>query len=186
VATSTELAIRLHKSLLATENNVGADKTASDWIKSHPKDFRFRLYLGDLAAARKDYAVAIQHYRSIIDQQPNNVVALNNLAWVSGQTKSPKAIEYAEKANKLAPNQPAFMDTLAMLIAEKGDTAGAITLLQKALEIAPQAAAIRLNLARVLISAGKKEEARSELDNLAKLGDKFANQEEVTRLKKSL
>ena len=73
-----------------------------------------------------------------------------------------------------------------MLMAEKGDTAGAIVLLQKALEIAPQAAAIRLNLARVLISAGKKEEARSELDNLAKLGDKFADQEEVARLQKSL
>ena len=73
-----------------------------------------------------------------------------------------------------------------MLMAGKGDTSGAIVLLRKALEIAPQAAAIRLNLVRVLISAGKKEEARSELDNLTKLGDKFAEQDEVTRLKKSL
>ena len=100
--------------------------------------------------------------------------------------KSPKAIEYAEKANKLAPNQPGLMDTLAMLMADKGDTAGAITLLRKALEISPQAAPLRLNLARVLISAGKKDEARSELDTLAKLGDKFPEQAEVTRLQKSL
>ena len=183
---STELAIRLHKSLLAAQNNVEAEKTANDWIKAHPKDLGFRLYLGDLATARKDYTAAIQQYRSVIEQQPDNALALNNLAWAAGQEKSPKAIEYAEKANKLAPNQPAFMDTLAMLMAEKGDTAGAIILLQKAVEIAPQAAAIRLNLARVLISAGKKEEARSELDNLAKLGDKFVDQQEVTRLKKSL
>lgn len=186
LAPSTELAIRLHKSLLAAQNNVEAEKTASDWIKAHPKDSGFRLHLGDVATARKDYPAAIQQYRSVIEQQPENALALNNLAWATGQTKSPKAIEYAEKANKLAPNQPAFMDTLAMLMAEKGETAGAIALLQKALEIAPQAAAIRLNLARVLISAGKKEEARSELDNLTKLGDKFADQEEVTRLKKSL
>jgi predicted Zn-dependent protease len=47
---------------------------------------------------------------------------LNNLAWVAGQMKDPKAIEYAEKANKLAPNQPALMDTLAVLLMDKGDT----------------------------------------------------------------
>lgn len=185
-APSTELAIRLNKTLLASQNATEADKTANDWIKAHPKDVAFRLYLGEAATARKDYPAAIQHYRSVVDQQPENVVALNNLAWVAGQTKSPKAIEYAEKANKLAPNQPGLMDTLAMLMADKGDTAGAITLLRKALEISPQAAPLRLNLARVLISAGKKDEARSELDTLAKLGDKFPEQAEVTRLQKSL
>jgi putative PEP-CTERM system TPR-repeat lipoprotein len=185
-APSTELAIRLHKTLLASQNANEADKTASDWIKAHPKDVAFRLYLGDVATARKDYPAAIQHYRTVVDQQPENALALNNLAWAAGQLKSPKAIEYAEKANKLAPNQPALMDTLAMLMADKGDTAGAITLLRKALEISPQAAALRLNLARVLISAGKKEEARSELDTLAKMGDKFPEQDEVMRLQKSL
>ena len=185
-APSTELVVRLHKTLLASQNATEADKTASDWIKAHPKDVVFRLYLGDVATARKDYPAAIQHYRSVVDQQPENALALNNLAWAAGQMKSPKAIEYAEKANKLAPNQPALMDTLAMLMADKGDTAGAITLLRKALEISPQAAPLRLNLARVLISAGKKDEARSELDTLAKLGDKFPEQNEVTRLQKSL
>jgi tetratricopeptide (TPR) repeat protein len=39
---------------------------------------------------------------------------LNNMAWVAGQLKDPKAIEYAEKANKLAPDQPALLDTLAV------------------------------------------------------------------------
>jgi Flp pilus assembly protein TadD len=78
------------------------------------------------------------------------------------------------------------MDTLAMLMADKGDTAGAIALLRKALEISPQAAPLRLNLARVLINAGRKDEARSELEALAKLGDKFSGQDEVTRLQKSL
>ena len=183
---STELAIRAHKAMLASNNTAEADKTANEWLKTHPKDVTFRLYLGDIATARKDYPVAAQYYRSVVEQQPENALALNNLAWVSGQMKSPKALEYAEKANKLAPNQPALMDTLAMLMADKGDTAGAIALLRKALEISPQAAPLRLNLARVLISAGRKDEARAELDTLAKLGDKYPAQAEVTRLQKSL
>jgi hypothetical protein len=46
--------------------------------------------------------------------------------------------------------------------------------------VAPQASPIRLNYAKALIKAGKKDEARSELDQLAKLGDKFPAQAEVT------
>lgn len=183
---SPELAIALHKALLASQNPREADRTANEWLRAHPKDVSIRLYLGDLATARKDYPAATQHYRSVIDLQPENALALNNLAWVSGQMKSPKAIEYAEMANKLAPNQPALMDTLAMLMADKGDTTGAIALLRKALDISPQAAPIRLNLARVLISVGRKDEARTELEKLATLGDKFSEQAEVTRLQKTL
>ena len=181
-----ELAIKLHTVLLVSGNTAEADKFAATWVKDHPKDIALRIHQGDLATARKDYTLATQYYRGALETQPNNPLILNNLAWVAGQLKSPKAIEYAEKSNQLAPNQPPFMDTLAMLLAEKGETAKAIELLRKALAIAPQAAAIQLNLAKVLMSTGKKDEARKELEALAKLGDKFPAQAEVTKLQKEL
>ena len=102
----------LHKTLLASQNNGEADKTANEWLKAHPKDVAFRLYLGESATIRKDYPSAAKYYRSALDLQPENARALNNLAWVLGQMKSPQAIEYAEKANKLAPNQPALRNCL--------------------------------------------------------------------------
>jgi putative PEP-CTERM system TPR-repeat lipoprotein len=185
-APTSELAIKLHKALLSAGKTAEADKAASSWLRDHPKDVAFRLYSGDLATARKDYSAAAQYYRAAVDLQPENALALNNLAWVSGQMKSAKALEYAERANRLAPNQPAFMDTQAVLMAEQGDTAGATALLLKALEIAPQAAAVRLNLAKVLILAGRRDEARVELEALAKLGNKFPEQAEVKRLQGTL
>ena len=78
------------------------------------------------------------------------------------------------------------MDTQAMLMAEQGDNEGATTLLRKALEIAPQAAAVRLNLAKILVRAGRNDDARVELDALAKLGDKFSEQAEVKRMQGTL
>ena len=78
------------------------------------------------------------------------------------------------------------MDTLAMLLASKGETSRAIELLRKAMVIAPQAASIQLNLAKILIAAGKKDDARKELDALAKLGEKFPSQTEVSQLLKAL
>jgi putative PEP-CTERM system TPR-repeat lipoprotein len=181
-----EIAIKLYSLLLTSGNGGEAEKIATAWHREHPKDIGLHLHQGDIANARKDFAQAVQHYRAALDIQPDNPLILNNLAWALGQQKSPKAIEYAEKANQLAPNQPALMDTLAMLLAAKGEPAKAIDLLRRALVIAPQAAPIQLNLAKTLIGAGKKDEARKELEALAKLGDKFPGQDEVSRLQKEL
>lgn len=183
---NSELAIKLHSAFLASGNNAEADKHANSWLKDHPKDIAFRMYLGDLSAAKQDYTQAIAHYQTALNQQPNHPTILNNLAWISGKTGAPKAIEYAEKANQIAPNQPAFMDTLAMLLAKKGESDKAIELLRKAMAISPQAASIQLNLAKVLIAAGKKDEARKELEAVAKLGEKFPAQSEVSQLLKTL
>lgn len=183
---SSDLAIRLHATMLNAGKKAEAEKQAATWLKENPKDVGFRMYMGDLATTAKNHGQAVTHYQSALALQPNNALILNNLAWASGQIKSPKALEYAEKANELSPNQPAIMDTLAMLLADKGDSAKAIELLRKAITLAPQAASIQLNLAKVLINAGKKDEARKELDALAKLGDKFPSQAEVSQLQKSL
>jgi putative PEP-CTERM system TPR-repeat lipoprotein len=182
----SELAGKLYSALLGGGNTAEAEKFAETWLKEHPKDARFRLQLGELATARKDYAGAAKQYRLLLEAQPENAAVLNNLAWVAGQMKDPKAIEYAEKANKLAPNQPAVMDTLAVLLLDKGDSARALDLLKKALELAPQASQIRLNYARALLKTGQKTEAKGELDQLAKLGDKFPAQAEVGQLLKGL
>lgn len=181
-----ELTIKLHSSLMASGNAAEADKTAAAWLKDQPKDIAFRMYLGDRASGQKNFSQAVNHYQTALNIQPNNALILNNLAWASGQIKSPKAIEYAEKANQLAPNQPAFMDTLAMLLADSGETVKAVELLRKALTYAPKASAIQLNLAKVLIASGKKDEARKELEGLAKMGDKFLGHAEVSQLLKSL
>ena len=110
----------------------------------------------------------------MLESQPNNVLALNNLAWVSGQLKDPKALEYAEKADKLAPNNPAILDTLGMLLVEKGDTQARHRIAAEGgRACARMPPSIRLNLARALVKDGQKDAAKKELETLAKLGDKF-------------
>lgn len=183
---ATELAVKLHAVLLAGGSAAEAEKFAESWINDHAKDMQFRLYLAESANGRKDYATASKHYRVLIDAQPNNPAMLNNLAWTLGQLKDPKAIDYAEKAYKLAPEQAAVMDTLGVMLVEKGDAARGVELLQMASKQAPQNSMIRFNLAKALVKTGKKDEAKKELDELAKLGDKFAEQAEVTKMLQSL
>jgi cellulose synthase operon protein C len=182
---STELAAQLHSTLVAA-HDAGSDKFVADWIAGHPKDAAFRLYLAGAARERKNYAEAARQYNAVMGIAPNNPLVLNNLAWVSGQLKDPKALEYAEQANRLAPNQPDIMDTLGALLVEKGDTQRGVDLLQKASSSAPQRSAIRLDLAKGLIKAGRSSDAKKELEALAKLGDQFPQQAEVTQLMKGM
>lgn len=186
VAASSDLTGRLHSVLIADGKLAEAKQVADAWIKANPKDAGFRLFIADSANKRKDYPAAVAQYRALLGAQPNNAAVLNNLAWALGRMGDPKAIEHAEQANKLAPNQPAIMDTLGRLLVEQGKVERGLDLLGKAVALAPQAAEIRLNYAWGLIKAGKKPEARQELDGLAKLGDKFPGQAEVSELLKGL
>jgi putative PEP-CTERM system TPR-repeat lipoprotein len=184
---STDLAVRLYAVLTAGPGGAtAASDFGASWLKSHPKDHAFRLKLAESALAMKQYPVAVQHYRKVLEAAPKNAIVLNNLAWAEAQSNDPKALEHAEEANRIAPNQPAIMDTLGTLLVEKGDTARGLDLLQKASGQAPQVPGIRLNLAKALIKAGQKDAARRELDELAKLGDKFPQQAEVAQLRRSL
>jgi thioredoxin-like negative regulator of GroEL len=78
------------------------------------------------------------------------------------------------------------MDTLGVLLVQQGETARGLELLRKATALAPQVPHIRLNLAKALINAGQKEAAKKELDELARLGQKFAQHAEVKQLRQGL
>ena len=124
--------------------------------------------------------------RSINVAEPDNAFAHNNLAWTLAKLKHDGALDHAEKANSLMPNQPAFMDTLATLLADSGKFKEAIDLQKKVVELQPADNSYRLNLAKIYIKSGDKTLARSELERLAQLGDKFPAQKEVHELQGTL
>jgi tetratricopeptide (TPR) repeat protein len=127
---------------------------------------------------QKDYPAAARWYKNILKTYPNNVVTLNNLAWVLGQLNDPTAIEYGQKALSLAPNAPAVMDTVGWLYVEKGDIPKGLELLNSAHQRAPGIASIQLNLAKALIKAGQGPAAREHLEALSRLpGDTPVRQE---------
>lgn len=183
---SSELAIKLNAVLISASQVAEADKFATGWLKEHPRDVAFLQYLGDRAAAQLEYAKAESHYLAVIQLQPDNAVVFNNLAWVAARLKKPDALAHAEKANALRPDQPAFMDTMAMILAERNQLGKALELEKRAVALQPQYAPFRLNLARLYIQSGDKASAKTELNQLAKLGDKFPGQAEVERLLKTL
>lgn len=183
---TTSTAEKLHASLLAGDKRADAEARATQWTQAHPGDATFILYLGGRALAEQRFAEADARFQQVVKLQPDNPIALNNLAWTSARLDKPGAVELAERANKLAPNQPQFMNTLAVILAMRKDWKRAIEIQQKAVTLQPQNNAFRLSLAKMYVSAGENSLARKELEQLARLGGRFPNQQEVAALRSQL
>ncbi len=174
-----QAAVQLHQTLLASGKAADADAFARSWTAAHADDTVFIFYLGDNALRRKDLAAAQQQYEAVLKVQPEQALALNNIAWLLLEQKKPGALAYAERAVKAAPDRPALLDTLAMVHAAEGRGDKAVALQKRALQLLPDDPMLRLNLARFLLQTGEKREAKAELDRLDLLGERFARQEEV-------
>ena len=100
-------------------------------------------------------------------------------AWLLHKQGSAGALPLAEKAHALAPDQPAYIDTLAAVLADQGQVAKALPLQQRAVELQPGNPMLRLSLARLYLKSGDKAQAGKQLDQLAALGKGFSAQDQV-------
>lgn len=183
-ANSPVLAFRQHAVLVELGKTTEADMFSAKWQRENPNDAVFLLYLGDAALARNDLLAAEKIYLAVVNLKSKNAVAYNNLAWVLDKLKKSGALAYAEKANELMPNQPAFMDTLASIYASNGNFEKAVSLQSKVLTLDPKNMAYKLNSAKIHISSGKKDLARKQLEELRSLGESFPAHAEVATLLK--
>jgi cellulose synthase operon protein C len=179
-------AIKLHLALAAAGKQPEADKFAASWTAENPKDAVFLFHLGDQVLAKGDFAGAESRYRDVLKVQPNNALALNNVAWLLVKQNKPGAVEAAEKANALLPDRAPLMDTLALALLASNQGPKALEVQKKAIERAPEDPSLRLGLARIYLKTGDKAAARIELERLSKLGSRFSGQSEVTELLKSV
>jgi tetratricopeptide (TPR) repeat protein len=143
-----------------------------------------RMYLAEVYLADGQTRSAIEQYEIVLQQNPKYMPAMNNLDTAYQQEKNPLALEYAEKAYKIAPDNPAIMDTLGWILVEQGNTGRGLPLLQKALSLAPDVAEIRYHFAVALVKSGDKAKARKELDTLLSSGKDFPSREEAKTLLK--
>jgi putative PEP-CTERM system TPR-repeat lipoprotein len=163
-----------------------AELRVTQWLKANPSDGVAQLYLAELHMANKQFKPAAELLQGLLKRQPDSVIVLNNLAWTWQQDKDPRALGMAERAAKLAPENPAVLDTLGWILVEQGDVKRALPLLQKALSLAPAAPEIRYHQAAALSKSGDKAGARKELEKLLAEKKPFAQQDEARALLKLL
>lgn len=177
-----EAAIRLHRALMRADRQPEAEKVAAAWVAAHPQERDLRYYLGEQAMMGGDFARAVAQFQAVLQHHPNYVPALNNMAWAMVRLGDKGALVPARRATELQPDVPALLDTLALALAQDKQFDEAVKVQKRVLELAPDEPNGRMTLARIYLQAGKSAQARTELQTLAALGDKFPAQPEVQKL----
>jgi Tfp pilus assembly protein PilF len=144
------------------------------------------MYLAEVYLADGQTRSAIEQYEIILQQNPKYMPAMNNLATAYQQEKNPLALEYAEKAYKIAPDNPAIMDTLGWILVEQDNTGRGLPLLRKAVSLAPEVGEIRYHFAAGLVKAGDNSKARKELEILLSSDKGFPSREKAGTLLKQI
>ncbi|HEV8079014.1 MAG TPA: tetratricopeptide repeat protein, partial [Marinobacter sp.] len=130
--------------------NQGKPEEALDVLQAaaetHNNHIAIQLAQADLLMNQQQNTQAAELYSQIIVTQPNNVVALNNLAWLLREQDNPRATELAGRAAELAPEAPAILDTYGWILHLGGNHEQAKVLIEQALALAPGSVEIQEHL----------------------------------------
>jgi Tfp pilus assembly protein PilF len=117
------------------------EKRLREACTQNPQSMVLLLHLADLYDLRGRYRDAETLYRQILDakNEPKNVVALNNLAWLLAHREggAPEALGYIEKAVSGLGRRADLLDTRGLVYLKLGKREAALADLKEASEEAP-------------------------------------------------
>jgi cellulose synthase operon protein C len=182
----SSVAVREYAALNSAGRGTEAAALADKWMKDHPKDITFPLLLAETNQRSNALPAALKGYDRVLAIDPDNIVALNNAAWILATNKDARAIEYAERAHRASPLNANVLDTLGFALMQNGQSKRAVPLLRMASSIAPAQDQLRLHLAQALADTGDKAGARNELAQIVKSGKSSAVRDEAEKLQSTL
>jgi len=178
---NTDTPIAIARYLAAVENNQ-ARKTAEDILRmileNDSDSTEAMSILAMLLQVTGRFAESAAFYQQILTLQPDNVIAINNLAWIlcEEQGQYQQALELAQRGLEKAPDYIDLIDTRGVAYYRLGEFDKAIQDFTKCLKLypegAPSAVASYLHLGKALSKLGQKDKAVESIKKALELNSK--------------
>jgi tetratricopeptide (TPR) repeat protein len=157
------------------------DALVFGWLQANPRDLAARLALAEELEQRGALEQASREYELALQYQPDSVLILTRLARLKGGAGDPQALDLAQRAHELLPEDPQVQGTYGWLLAQYQDSERGLELLQTAIEQAPKDAEIRYWLAATLALNRDRVRARQELQTLLDMNQDVIDPAELQR-----
>ncbi len=155
-------------------------------VKINPNNFAAHMKLAHIFQQQEKLNDATKHYQAILDEYPDNVIVLNNLAWIYHQNNNPDALELAARAYQIAPKSAGIADTYATILVSQGDRVKGIEIFEKASKLAPEDFDIQYRLANAYASSNQTKQAIQILKTIVETDQTFSEKEMAINLLKKL
>lgn len=148
--------------LLDRDHDERALQAANEALESFPGNVRIRYARAMLLDSMDKPEQAEADLRTIIEEQPDNAVALNALGYIltTRTDRLDEARDYIERALAIDPENPAILDSMGWVLYLQGNTDESLSYLSRAWEAYadPEVAA---HYGEALWQTGNQEQARS-------------------------
>ncbi len=152
--------LRLAQSQWESDDPEAGNTTLENWLKGHPEDYQVRFVLANHYLLQNQLDKAKVNFAKLNEKFPKDALVLNNLAWITRAENPDQALSYAKEALNLAPQDPEIMDTLGVILMDKGQAQEGLRYLRKAVERSPNNLSTQFHLAQGLARNGDKVEAQ--------------------------
>jgi tetratricopeptide (TPR) repeat protein len=143
-----------------------AIKAADAAVESYPTNQPILVTAAMLYQGADQKAKAQSAYEELLKQNPQNILALNNLAWLYHQNGDKRAMDLARKAYELKPDNAAIADTYGWILFQAGKQSESVKVLEKAHQLAPNSYEIGMHLVEAYRKAGNDKQAKAILSKL--------------------
>jgi putative PEP-CTERM system TPR-repeat lipoprotein len=130
-----------------------------DWSRQQPEDLSSQAMLAMLMHGEGMVDGALPIYERLYAAGQNNILILNNLAWILHERGDARALEIAAKAYEMDPNRPEVADTYGWILFNTGQRDKGLSILQQAHLAYPTQTEIAYHTAVALSDAGRSSEA---------------------------
>ncbi|MDH5611246.1 MAG: PEP-CTERM system TPR-repeat protein PrsT [Gammaproteobacteria bacterium] len=179
---SSELAIKLSDVLVRSGEFDTATKPLLAWLSSHPDEVRVLQFLGSTYQNMKQNKEAIKAYEKVLTIQVDNLVALNNLAWLYSLANNPKSLELAERAYNANSSDASIQDTYGWVLVQQGQTDKGLGLLEQVMKSLPGVPEVQYHYAVALMKSGEEIKGRQILGKLLSSGKSFEGRDSAEKI----
>ncbi len=173
------------ESRLARDDSGGGREALEEAVKLAPRSPLIQHRLAAIYESDKRWDDVIVRYRAILDINPRDVIALNNLAYTLAEHKQRPgdALPYAERAQALFPRDASIADTLSWTYHLLGRHKDALKYSDLALSLEPRNGELIVNRAAILLAGGDKAGAKQVLEIALKVDPSLESHARVAAIR---
>jgi putative PEP-CTERM system TPR-repeat lipoprotein len=179
VTDSAQVAIRRFRLTAARGQSVQGIEDLRAWQARHRPNAQVLRLIADEWFRLGEKRRAIDAYRQLVELDPNNVLAHNNLAALLEPIDAEQALKAALRAYELAPNNAAVLDTLGWLQVKVGELSAGLANLREALVRSSRSPVIHYHLGVALHEYGQYEQAEKHLQTALSLSPDFTGRRDA-------